>query len=276
MTWASIVRQNTKQNSAIDDRTHSRTAHVCERTASYLHYVPSCDFRSFAAAAVICSAADDRFVHRGSLGMGACASTQAASDPATAQRPSVSERALQRPLPSETPGATTLAHAVATQEPSGAVPAHSTANRGPDHIASAPTSGADVTAAGKTAVVPPAAVSHTPQAPPPVPSAAAGGPELAQIFSAPDATGNGNAAAPEPAASDGEPEAAAPADPQATALAAVLAGGAYRSNESGPARPACQQERLQTVADIRDSLKQAHDPAIGARQPPSSSKLLLM
>ena len=203
--------------------------------------------------------------------MGACASTQAVSDPATAQHASVSERALQKPLPPETLVATNLAHAVATQEPVGAVPAHSTAKRGPDHIASAPTSGADVTAAGKTAVISSAAVSHAPQAPAPFPSAAAGGPEPAQTPSAPAATGNGNAAAPEPAVSDREPVAAAPADPQATALAAVLAGGAYRSNESGPARPACQQERLQTVGDIRDTLKQAHDPAIGGRQPPYAS-----
>ena len=209
--------------------------------------------------------------------MGACASTQAASDAETGHKATANGQAPQQPLPPpETPGATTLAHVVAKQDAAGALRAGSTANGGPDHIASAPTSGADDSEAGKTAVAASSAVSIPQRTSAPVPPAPVGEPEPAQTPSAPHATANGSAAAPGPADSERTSDAAAPVDAQATALAAVLAGGAYRSNESGPARPACQQERLRTVGDIRDTLKQAHDPAIGVTKHPPSSDILLM
>ena len=195
--------------------------------------------------------------------MGACASTQAAPDTEPAQKASVNGRAAKKPPPPETLGATTLAHTVAQQEPSGTSRAHGAADGGPDHIASATTSGAGDKTAGKSAAAASAAVSNEPKPPSLGPPAPAGGPEPAQPPSVSHATANGTAAASDPAASEKEPAAAAPVDPRATALAAVRIGGAYRSNESGPARPACQTERLQTVADIRDTLQQAHDPAIG-------------
>ena len=205
--------------------------------------------------------------HPASPGMGACASrsTQAAADSGGPQKASVNEQAPQKPPPPKTPSSTSPANGVAKHVSSDAATANGTAPGGPDLVASAPTSGLDEVGLGKSHAVALADGRQTPERPPPVPLLPAGGPEAAATPSAPHAAANGHAAAAADAAADREPSAAAPVDLQATAGAAVLAGGAYRSNQSGPARPACQQQRLATVGDIRDTLKQAHDPAIGAR-----------
>ena len=195
--------------------------------------------------------------------MGACASTQQAAEAAVLHKTSVNGTAPEGPLPSKTPVATAPAHGPQEPKANGAATANYTQNGGPDLVASAPTSGNDKPGVGNGDAVASASVSHTPETPPPVPSVPASEPEPAEVSSSPHATANGTAAPPNEIASTKEYTAAPPIDLQATAIRAVLAGGAYHSNKSGPPRPACQQERLTTVEDIRDTLKQAHDPAIG-------------
>ena len=113
----------------------------------------------------------------------------------------------------------------------------------------------------------PSANDSRERAPEPPPARAAGDPQPQDPASAPAAAANGGHSGSEHA---GVQSTAAADDPQAVAVVAVLAGGAYSSNTSGPPRPACQQDRLATVNDIRDTLKRAHDPAIGTAAPRAS------
>ena len=199
-----------------------------------------------------------------------CASTPNDADAAASHTVSVNGEAEPgATIPPKTPGGATPANAPAGLKPADGVAAHGVpSGSGPEKVTSA--DDADV-AAGPAAAngdmhggAGTSADASREQPPGPLPMSSEQEPQLSDSASAPTAAANGRRSKPENAVA----QSMAPAnDPHAASLAAVLGGGAYCSNASGPPRPACQQQRLVTVRDIRDTLKQAHDPAIGGPPP---------